>query len=92
MNRAAVDARPDQPVPDGHPGGGRVSGIAGLFPTGHTPPKFAEPEKQWQEAHAAGETNAVSVLLIRNRRRDRSLAEGVIQGCNLVSTVSGSKV
>jgi hypothetical protein len=41
-------------------------------------PDYAE--KQWQEAHAAGETNAVSVLLIRNCRRDRSLAKGVIQG------------
>ena len=49
-------------------------------------------EKQWQEAHAAGETNAVSMLLIRNCRRDRSLAKGMIHGCNLISTVSGSSV
>ena len=48
--------------------------------------------KQWHDAHAAGKTNADSVLLMRNCRRDRSLAEGVIQGCNLISTVSASSV
>ena len=54
----------------------------------------AEPRTPKTVARSAGrwETNAVSVLLIRNCRRDRSLAEGVIHGCNLVSTVSGSRV
>jgi hypothetical protein len=47
-------------------------------------------EKRRQEAHAAGKTNLSAID--KNCRRDRSLAKGVNQGCNLLSTISGPSV